>query len=257
MTTEQRIPTNLRMLLILEAIGYLPSPVTPSDLARELGLTKQTIHRLCATLMQEGFLIRDDRKTGLRPARRMRQMAAGVLYASSSHLARHQVLQSLAEDVKETVNFVVPEDRGMTYQDRVETDWPFRIQLPVGTHVPFHCTASGKTYLASLPKAERTRLVHVMHLEKHTENTITDPKALLSELTLIAKQGYAVDREEFFDGMIAVAVPVYDPSGRYLAAVAFHAPSVRVSVEAALEARSRLLKASKDLTIALFYDVNG
>ena len=41
------------------------------------------------------------------------------------------------------------------FADRVETDWPFRVLLPVGTHVPFHCTASGKTYLASLPAANR------------------------------------------------------------------------------------------------------
>ena len=129
---EERIPTNLRTLLILEAIGRMQGPVTPAELGREIGLSKPTVHRLCATLLAEGFLARDDRKKGLRPGRRMRLLASGVTSASSAHIARHQVLMTLAGQVGETVNFVVPEDRGMTYQDRVETDWPFRIQLPVG-----------------------------------------------------------------------------------------------------------------------------
>ena len=93
------------------------------------------MHRLFSTLLAEGFLARDDGNNGLRPGRRLRMIASGILHASSAHVARHQVLRALAADIGETVNFVVPEDRGMKYLDRVETDWAFRIQLPVGTAV--------------------------------------------------------------------------------------------------------------------------
>lgn len=247
-----RIPTNLRTLLILEAIGHMSGPVTPSELGRAIGLSKPTVHRLCATLLEQGFLARDDRQKGLRPGRRMRLLATGVLNAPSAHLARHHVLMALAAEVGETVNFVIPEDRGMIYQDRVETDWPFRIQLPVGTHVPFHCTASGKTYLASLPKAERIRMVNVMQLERKTPNTATDPDALLEELAEIARQGYALDREEFIEGMTALAVPVLDTSGRYVAAVAFHGPVQRIPVPKLLELKDRVIAASNKLTKVLF-----
>lgn len=224
----------------------------PAEIARALDLSKQTIHRLCNTLLEEGFLVRAEHQKGLRPGRRMRLLASGVMSASAVHIARHQVLSKLAAEVRETVNFVVPDARGMTYQDRVETDWPFRIQLPVGTHVPFHCTASGKAYLASLPKAERARLVHVMQLKAETQNTITDPNQLLNELQDIALQGYSLDREEFIDGMVAIAVPVLDGTKRFCASVAVHGPTQRMSVEAALSQKDRLLEASKTLTAALF-----
>jgi len=249
---ENRIPTNLRTLLILEAIGKMNDPITPSQLGREIGLTKQTTHRLCSTLLEEGFLVRDARNKCLRAGRRMRMLAAGVLQASSAHVARHQVLMALAANVKETVNYVVPEDKGMFYRDRVETDWPFRIQLPVGTHVPFHCTASGKVYLASLPKAARTRLVHVMHLEALTPSTITNPQALLEELVQISRDGYSLDREEFIEGMIAIAVPVLDPSNRYVASLAFHAPVQRVSLADSISRKNLMFDAAAQLTKAMF-----
>lgn len=249
---KPRIPTNLRLLMILEALGELQAPVSSADVGRALGLSKQTAHRLCATLVDEGFLVREDRSSGLRPGRRARMLAAGLMNASSAHVARRQVLATLAADVGETVNFVVPEDRGMTYQDRVETDWPFRVQLPIGTHVPFHCTASGKTYLASLPKAERTRMVHVMHLQQMTPNTITDPTALLEELARIARQGYALDREEFIEGMTAIAVPVRDPAGRYVASVAFHGPVQRIPLSLLESKVQTVLDTSARLTEVMF-----
>lgn len=140
----------------------------------------------------------------------------------------------------------------MAYQDRVETDWPFRVELPVGTNVPFHCTASGKTYLASLPKAERRRLVNVMHLEQKTDNTITDPDALLRELAEIAKQGYALDREEFLAGMTAMAVPVLDNAGRYCASVAFHGPEQRMPVATAVDKLDIMQAASAKLSDTIF-----
>ena len=151
---EERIPTNLRTLLILEVLGQSDRPLSPTEINHEIGLPKQTIHRLCTKLEQEGFLARETDGKKLRPTRRARLMASGILHSSRDHIARHQVMQRVAEDVGETVNFVVPDSGGMIYIDRIETDWPFRVQLPVGTHVPFHCTASGKTFLASLsPKA--------------------------------------------------------------------------------------------------------
>ena len=94
----------------------------------------------------------------------------------------------------------------MNYIDRVETDWAFRIQLPIGTNVPFHCTASGKTYLASLPLRQRRTLVDALDLVSRARNTIVDRKTLQEELTTIAAQGYAIDNQEFMDDLVAIAV---------------------------------------------------
>lgn len=249
---EERVPTNLRAMLILEALGQASDPLSASDIGRIVGIPKQTAHRLCATLVDEGYLNRVDGRGHYRPGRRARSMASGILHASAHHHARHQVLQFVAEKVGETVNFVVPEDQGMSYKDRVETNWAFRIQLPIGSHVPFHCTASGKAFLASLPKAERRRLVNVMQLTPLTQNTITEPAALLSELQEIGRKGYALDNEEFLDGMVAVAVPVRDTQGRYFASLAAHGPMQRLSVEKLVDHVPLLTEAAQSLTSVIF-----
>lgn len=252
MSDMHRIPTNLRTLLIFEAIAKKGESLTPTEIGRLVNLPKQTIHRLCATLVEEGFLVYEPDGKRLRAGRRTRALSSGLLHASKSHLARHQVLVALSQELGETINFVVPEENGMHYQDRIETDWAFRIQLPVGTNVPFHCTASGKTFLASLTPAKRKKLVGTLNLEKLTPNTFDEPAKLLEELKWIGKNGYAIDREEFVEGMVAIAVPVIDPDGRYCASVAFHGPVQRISIESAISKVSILQAAAEKLSEVIF-----
>ena len=249
---ESRIPTNLRTLLILEAVGQAGDAMTSAEIGRLVGLPKQTIHRLCNVLVSEGFLARDESGRRLRPGRRTRGMASNLLHSAAPVIARRKILERVADKVGETVNFAAPGDSGMVYIDRVETDWAFRIQLPIGTHVPFHCTASGKTYLASLPPRERKKIVSATTLDRHTDRTHTNAQALLDEVAQIARQGYAIDDEELMDGMVALSVPVKNSSGRYVASLAFHGPIIRISTDTILDHLDTLLEASADLRELLF-----
>ena len=228
---ENRIPTNLRMLLIFEALATSGRPMTPSELGEEIDLPKPTLHRLCTTLESEGFLIRDHTNGRLRPARRARVMATGLQKVSRLHIARRMVLKTVASKIKETCNVAAPSEAGMIYLDRVDTPWPLRFQLPVGTEVPFHCTATGKLFLSSFSDADLNPLLDLIDLTPEGPNSIQDVDELRAEVKAIRQAGYSWDNEEFMAGMIAFAVPVPDPEGRFACAVAFHAPIQRIDFE--------------------------
>ncbi|MCJ8309601.1 MAG: IclR family transcriptional regulator [Rhizobiaceae bacterium] len=231
MKSDERVATNLRTLLILEAVAASDRPLSPTEINRDIGLPKQSIHRLCQTLVEEGFLIREVSGKKLEAAPRTLRMARGLTTSRHLNIARHQVLTSISAATKETVNFVVPEFDGMTYLDRVETDWIFRIELPIGSRVPFHCTASGKCYLASLDAKQFNDVVGTIRFEPRTPNTITSKEQLQSEIQVIRERGYAIDNEELFRDMCALAVPVNDSDGKFLAALAYHGPTQRLNVE--------------------------
>lgn len=252
MAPTERIPTNLRTLLILEIVAKSDKALTATEINGDLDLPKQTVHRLVNTLEREGFLVREQSGNRYRASRRTRQMASGLLNSSRVHLARHQILADVSDRLRESVNFVVPDETGMHYLDRVETDWPFRIQLPIGSNVPFHCTASGKCFMASLGKSAREKLLASLTLTEMTKNTRTEVDVLLKELADCARQGYALDDEEFIDDMVAVAVPVTDPQGRFVAALATHGPVQRLTLDIARENRFVLMDAAEKLTDALF-----
>lgn len=252
MTSPVRIPTNLRTLLILEVLGKSDRAMSATEINAHLGLPKQSIHRLCTTLETEGFLTRHGGSRKYVPSRRLREFGSGLLFNSRSHMARRQILVEVAREVRETVNFVVPDDAGMSYVDRVETDWALQIQLPIGSQVPFHCTASGKCFLASLTPEAQKRFVASVDLVASTEKTKTDVDALIADLAEIRSRGYSLDNEEFLDGMVAIAVPVTDEDGRFVAALAFHGPTQRLNIDDAIAKKNTLQQAALKLRSALF-----
>ncbi|MBM7067390.1 IclR family transcriptional regulator [Actibacterium sp. 188UL27-1] len=224
--TDQ-IPTNLRLLLLLEEVVRAGEPVTPTEVNANLGLPKPTIHRLFRRLEDEGFLQRDLDGRSYSPGRRLRRLSINTLSARHIRMARLAILKMLADSIGETCNIAVPDRDDMVYLDRVETKWPLRIQLPVGSHVPFHCTASGKMYLSTLQPRYLKSYLAAAELKPYTRNSKTDTDLLTEEIRRIRSQGYSTDDEEFMDGMAAIAVPVWDDMGRLLSTLAVHAPIQR------------------------------
>lgn len=243
-TTSQKaqMPTNLRLLRLVEEVAMAGVPVTPPQIADALDLPRPTVHRLLATAEQEGFIQRDVDGRSYGPGKRMRRMAGNTLSSQRIRTERLIIMRALAEKVGETCNLAAPDRDAMTYLDRVETHWPLRIQLPVGTRVPLHCTASGKMYLSSLRTDKLDRLLGSLLLEKFTANTLTNPEQLRQELSEVRSRGYATDEQEFMDGMTAIAVPICDTEGRLLTTLSIHYPIVRHKPEGLLQHLGALRK---------------
>jgi len=224
----------LRVYRIVEFVTASPRPVSYADISEELALAKPTAHRLCELLIDQAILQRGlDGKTFL-PGPRLKSLALHVMGGTTLVTERQLVLHSLSRRTGETCNLTVPDGTSVLYLDRVETEWPLRIAFPVGSRVPLHCTASGKLYLSQMATRDRRRLLGALVLEACTPNTITDAAHLAEELALTRERQYGIDKEEFLDGMVAIAVPVRDPEGRTCATIAIHGPTQRFTIDRAI-----------------------
>ncbi|SHJ11268.1 transcriptional regulator, IclR family [Shimia gijangensis] len=248
---EGAIPTNLRLLLVLEAMAEAGVPVTPTEVNLKLGLPKPTIHRLFTTLETEGFIQREIDGRGFSPGLRLRKVSAGILSSLRIRTARIAILNKLADEIGETCNIALPDRDAMLYLDRVETKWPLRIQLPVGTRVPFYCTASGKMYLSSLDQRHLRNYAVSTALEAKTPTTITSPDVLVSQVKEARELGYAADNCEFMEGMIAIAVPIVEANGRLVSTLSFHAPEQRLPLKDAQKYVPTLKTAAEQLSALL------
>ena len=222
-----------RINVVLTEIANSPNPLTPNEIAERTSLPKATAYRLCDQLREADLIRRQIGGRGFLPGPALYDLSLAVLSGRAVYAARHAVMQGVAGKIGETCNLSIPESTGMVYWDRVESHWPLRMQLPIGTHVPFHATAAGKMYLAGLNVQQRKRFVAELDLHQCTDHTLTSPDDLLTDIAAAKRRGYSIDNEEFLLGMVAVAVPVNDRNGRMVAALAVHAPKIRMSVRAA------------------------
>ena len=245
---QGQIPTNLRLLVLLEEVAKAGVPVTPSSLKDTLNLPKPTLHRLFNTAEAAGYLQRDLDGRSYGPGPRLRRLAVNTVSSQRMRTVRLAILRNVARDIGETCNIATPDREGMTYLDRVETLWPLRIQLPVGTQVPFHCTASGKMYLSTLRPAYLDKYLATATLERSAPGTITDKKALKKEIELTRKRGYSRDNQEFMADMVAIAVPILDDQKRLTSTLSVHAPVQRHGLDDLVKHLDRLKSAAQELS---------
>ena len=244
--------TFLRGFAILEYIVESNRPVSGADLISDLGLPKATAHRLARQLEKEGFLRREPLRSRYIAGPRLHDFALAVLSNRVLGAPRHSILKALSQEIGETCNCSMMDGGDIVYFDRAQANWPYRIDLPVGTHLPLHCTASGKLFLAHLPKTTRDRLIYNSPLSRQTDRTITDPVLLEKELDRIAAEAVGVDNEELMPGMVALSVPVYDQTNRMCLTIAVHAPTIRKSLQELRQYLPALRRAAAALSATYF-----
>lgn len=244
---RERGSTIARVLDILDTVAASPKPLSATEINDALQLPKATAHRLCSELELRGYLLKQINGKSYVPGNRLRDVAVGVLANARFSATRHAILTSLSERVGETCNIAYPDGLYMAYSDRVESKAPLRLQFPIGMRVPLYCTASGKLYLSTLPKARRKSIVSKLKLEVRAKNTITDPERLLEHIEEIHRTGVSIDNQELYDDVIAIAVPIKDHQGRFYSSLAIQAPTTRVSMDDRERYVPLLMEAAEDL----------
>lgn len=246
-----------KAITVLETVIDRTSPVSIGALAMWLGLPKQTVHRIVRQLVDEGLLERAPGSDGYTAGRRLRRLSERTMEQSLQTATVRAILQRLVGALGETCNVGMLDGPEVIYLERVECDWPLRMQLQPGSRVPAHCTGIGKMLLASLDSRSRRRLVESLPLQTFTEQTITDPNRLLDELKNIRRQGYALNDQENTTGMMGLAVPIRGHDGNAIAGLAVHAPVARLAPTSALTKLSQLQSAAEDIGTAITNEHGG
>jgi len=94
-----------------------------------------------------------------------------------------------------------------------------------------HSSAVGKALLAAMPEAKAKKFLFMRELERGTDKTVVDLKALCTEIEAVRRDGYAFDDEEHCIGLRCVASVIYDEFGEPMAAVSLSGPLARIGDE--------------------------
>jgi DNA-binding IclR family transcriptional regulator len=220
-----RIQSIDRAVELLEAIAAAREPQTARALADRAGLNRSTAWRILATLEHHGLVEREPATNRYGLGFAVVRLAAAAGHEPLVRLA-HPVLRRLAHATGETVNLAVARRLELIYADQVQAphvmapDW-------LGHTVPLHATSTGKAFLAALPEDELDALLRAP-LERFTDTTITDPRALRRELDVTRERGYAISRGELEPALWGVSAAALDARGRPAAVVSVWGPESRI-----------------------------
>lgn len=231
--------------LFLEGDGTLSAP----EVTRRLGLPRTTVHELLTTLAARSYLVQIPDQTG-RYRLGVRAYQLGSRYAEQLDLAAEgqQVAREVAETCDETVHVAVLEDTDVIYIAKVDSTHAVRMVSAAGRKLPAHCTSVGKMLLASLPQTELESRLAGRELVAMTQNSITEPDALLAALADIRERGVAAEHRESNPDVSCVAAPVRDSAGHVVAALSISVPMIRWSEQREQELAELAAKGAGDLS---------
>ena len=222
-----QFPPSLRALELLEFVAAQPGELSLAEISTKMALSKSTIHRLANQLIHAGYLYREHNQRYFWIGSNLRNFSLSVIRNDFAYSSAREILSNFAEEVGETCNIASLDGTEIIYLQRIETRWPLRFSLDLDSRIPIHCCASGKLFLAMLPKNSQHKILRTLKLKAITEKTIVSESVLKKELKTISKQGYSLDNQEFIPGMVAIAYPIFNKKNEIRATLSIHSPTIR------------------------------
>ncbi len=209
--------TFARGLDVIRAFDAEHTRMTLSQVAERTGLTRAAARRFLLTLVAEGYAVTDGKAFGLAP----RVLELGYAYLSTLGVWQGAltVLTDVTRQVGESCSASVLDGTEIVYVARVAASRIMTVNLHVGSRLPAFNTSMGRMLLAYLPPLELERVLNARKLEKMTPHTVTDPDQLRAILRQTAIQGWSLTSEELELGLLSLAAPLRDRSGKVVAAI--------------------------------------
>jgi IclR family pca regulon transcriptional regulator len=212
-----------RGLAILSAFRSARPLLGISELARDVGLTRSTVHRYVASLAALGYLEQDPQTRKYRLGPRVLDLGFSAINSMELREISAPHLQQLSDETGHTVNMAILDGVDIVYIERCRTSQPGQreidLNLHVGSRLPAYCTSMGKVLLAFLPDEEQRERLAQIEFADRGPNALTDAKSLAAELARVREAGLALNNEELAYGLRSIAVPVKGKTGEVVAAI--------------------------------------
>lgn len=216
-TATYKAPAVQKAFDLLKLVAESRSEITLSDLARQLGRSKGSVHGMIQALLQAGAIEQGPGRKGyfLGPAVVELAFRSWNYFRVVEHA--QPVLNELRDRIGETVFLgVLSRSRGLIMAT-AEAAKPLKITAPPGTSIPLLAGAVGKVFLAQQRREEALEILREQGLTRFTRRSIVAPDDYLAEVEKVRRMGYAVDDEEYLAGVKAVAVALGNRRGLPLA----------------------------------------
>lgn len=205
-------------LSVLELLAQSPKGMTQKQIADALQLNKVTVHRLLSTLVNRGFVSLTPEKCytiGLKTV----EISSLKLNSLELKTEAHPLIQGLALRVSQPVQLAIREGRNAIYIDKVDPVISIRMYSQIGKQIPLYCSSVGKALLLDKTDDEIERILKGTRFERLTPTTLGSVQAVLDDVMRARATGYTVDNAEHEPGIFCIAAPVYDYTGRIIAAI--------------------------------------
>lgn len=197
-----------KSLLIIDLLSKNPRGLSILEMSNMVHIPSSTIHHILKTFIPYDYVSQDPDTKKYSLGFKFLEIGKRVTDNIDIRKIANKHLWELHEECRETVHLAILRNGRVIYIDKVGTPDGLSLATYVGFSTDPHAAAGGKILLSELPPKEIKNIYQGKSLKKYGKNTITSLNQLTNELAKVRKQGYAIDDEEYYEGVRCVAAPI-------------------------------------------------
>jgi len=234
-------------LRVLSHVAHCGGEIGVRELARDVGLPVAVVHRLVSSLSELNYLEKNPESGKYRIGYEAFEVGRTYLRSARIETCAPPVLRNVVDAHRLNAFLGVMRDLSVIYLITIQDYGHYDIRIAPGSEVPLATTAMGKVLLADLADDEILEKLGQYAEKRFSAFDISRRDTVIEEIVQIRQQGYAVSEDGSFRGTVSVAAPVYNFTGRVIAAVSVgrptqisSGPTVESMIECAVEAAGRI-----------------
>ena len=218
MASKAQAPAVRNAIRIVELLCDSEDALGVTEIAQRAGVNKNMAFRVLHTLRDLGWVVQDESSAKYRMSLRAFHYVSKPVARMDLKAASVEPVRDLWRRTGESTYLGVLDGDAVLYLEHLDATGPVHIAGTVGGRYALHCSAPGKMVLAHTRDELLKRLAE-RGFARQSRGTITDAKKLKRELAAVREQGYALDIEEYADGLMCFAAPVCDYTGEVVGVV--------------------------------------
>jgi len=242
-----------RAIDVLELLRDADGPLGVRDVARRLGISSATSHRLLTSLRLRGLVTQVDGSRAYTLGWALLDFAAAVLRRIDLPTVAAPIARQLRDVSGETVTIQVPVGNDRVCVFELEGTHEVRRRVGLGRRVPLHAGASGRAILAFMTASDIEQVLDAVGTQALTDRTVVERSTIEATLEQTRDEGVARGLGETVDEVASVAAPVFAPGGTVVGSIAISGPSGRWTQASIRQHTPALLAGAAEISRRLGY----
>ena len=225
--SSEGVQATVNSFRILEQLVQVEGSMGVTEIADAVGLSKGVVHTHLKTLLALGYVTKREQR--YLPSFGILKLTEDVRRRIPQFTKVRYNVENLARVTGEVSMLFVEEDGlGICVCTSIGSE-PWLPDYTCGSRMPLHVNAPGKAILSSLDRDRVDAIINEHGLTRFTDETLTIPETLESELSTIRESGVSFCRGEQFSDVVGVATTVGLDERAPAAAIGVCGPSDRLS----------------------------
>lgn len=218
------VPGLHRGLRVLEILGAREAPMSLSEIARAMELSRSSAFRLVYTLRQMEFIREAEQANTFTLGARVLNLGFAYLNQQPITAIARPILAQLRDTVGVSTHLSVLEGDDVLYLVSHQARSGYVSNMRTGTRTQAYASAIGWCLLGALSAADLSAFASRQDWQAFTEHTPMDSASLAARVAAVRDAGFIVSRGFREPGGSSVAVPVRDNTGAIVACVNLSGP---------------------------------